>query len=89
MSAASTEELKMANPRFAGIDDEGKPFEITADCRQAGFPEGENMVDSPGFAAEPCKATAMRQTVVTAEKAASIESEERICWSLNRDGVTL
>ena len=28
--AASTEELRMANPRFAGVDDEGKPFEITA-----------------------------------------------------------
>ena len=28
---AATEELKMANPRFAGVDDQGKPFEITAD----------------------------------------------------------
>lgn len=28
--AASTEDLRMANPRFAGIDDEGKPYEITA-----------------------------------------------------------
>lgn len=28
---AATEELRMANPRFAGVDDEGKPFEITAD----------------------------------------------------------
>ncbi len=27
---ASTEELRMANPRFAGVDDKGKPFEITA-----------------------------------------------------------
>lgn len=27
---ASTEELHMANPRFAGVDDDGKPFEITA-----------------------------------------------------------
>lgn len=30
--AESTEDLRMANPRFAGIDDEGKPFEITADA---------------------------------------------------------
>jgi len=28
---AATEELRMANPRFAGIDDEGKPFEIQAE----------------------------------------------------------
>ncbi len=27
---ASTEELRMANPRFAGVDDTGKPYEITA-----------------------------------------------------------
>jgi len=27
---ASAEELSMANPRFAGIDNKGKPFEITA-----------------------------------------------------------
>lgn len=27
---ASTEELRMANPRFAGVDDKGQPFEITA-----------------------------------------------------------
>ncbi len=27
---ATTEELRMANPRFAGVDNEGKPFEITA-----------------------------------------------------------
>ena len=30
--AASTEELRMANPRFAGIDDGGQPFEITANA---------------------------------------------------------
>lgn len=28
---AATEELRMANPRFAGIDDKGKPFEIQAE----------------------------------------------------------
>ena len=28
---SATEELKMANPRFAGVDDKGVPFEITAD----------------------------------------------------------
>ncbi len=28
--AAATDELRMANPRFAGIDEHGKPFEITA-----------------------------------------------------------
>lgn len=27
---AATEELRMSNPRFAGIDDDGKPYEITA-----------------------------------------------------------
>ena len=26
----ATEELRMANPRFAGIDENGKPFEVTA-----------------------------------------------------------
>jgi lipopolysaccharide export system protein LptC len=29
--SASAEELRMASPRFTGIDDKGKPFEITAD----------------------------------------------------------
>lgn len=29
---ASAEELSMASPRFAGIDNKGKPFEITADA---------------------------------------------------------
>jgi len=28
--SASADDLKMANPRFAGIDDNGRPFEITA-----------------------------------------------------------
>ncbi len=28
--SASADELRMANPRFAGVDDKGKPFEITA-----------------------------------------------------------
>ena len=28
--SAATDELRMANPRFAGIDDKGNPFEITA-----------------------------------------------------------
>ena len=28
--AAANEELRMANPRFAGVDDKGNPFEITA-----------------------------------------------------------
>ncbi len=28
--AAATDELRMANPRFAGIDGDGNPFEITA-----------------------------------------------------------
>lgn len=31
-SSVSTEELRMANPRFAGIDDTGKPYEITANA---------------------------------------------------------
>lgn len=30
--SASAEELRMASPRFAGIDDKGKPFEITAEA---------------------------------------------------------
>ncbi len=29
---ASAEELRMANPRFAGTDNKGKPFEITAEA---------------------------------------------------------
>lgn len=28
--SASADELRMANPRFAGVDDKGRPFEITA-----------------------------------------------------------
>lgn len=28
---AATDDLRMANPRFAGIDDEGKPFEVQAE----------------------------------------------------------
>ena len=28
--AAATEDLQMANPRFSGVDDRGRPFEITA-----------------------------------------------------------
>lgn len=28
--SASTEEYKMANPKFAGVDDDGQPYEITA-----------------------------------------------------------
>lgn len=28
---ATPEELRMANPRFAGVDDEGHPYDITAD----------------------------------------------------------
>ena len=28
--SARTDELRMANPRFAGVDENGKPFEITA-----------------------------------------------------------
>lgn len=30
--SASAEELRMASPRFAGVDDKGKPFEITAEA---------------------------------------------------------
>lgn len=30
--SASAEELRMASPRFAGIDDNGRPFEITANA---------------------------------------------------------
>lgn len=30
--AESTDELRMANPRFAGVDEKGKPFEITAEA---------------------------------------------------------
>ncbi|MCK5749785.1 MAG: LPS export ABC transporter periplasmic protein LptC, partial [Oricola sp.] len=29
---ATAEELRMANPRFAGVDNSGKPFEITANA---------------------------------------------------------
>ncbi|MEO1136204.1 MAG: LPS export ABC transporter periplasmic protein LptC [Pseudomonadota bacterium] len=32
--SASAEELRMASPRFAGVDNEGKPFEITAEAAQ-------------------------------------------------------
>ena len=82
MSAAA-EELKMANPRFAGIDDEGKPFEITADAAKQ-IPGGENMVelDLP----RAVQGDGDEQTVVTAEKGL-YESETNMLEL--RDGVTL
>lgn len=40
---AAAEELKMANPRFAGVDGDGVPFEITADFAVQ-EPEGRERV---------------------------------------------
>lgn len=41
---ATPEELQMERPRFAGVDDKGRPYEITADeARQA--TDSENVVD--------------------------------------------
>lgn len=64
MSAAA-DELKMANPRFAGIDDEGKPFEITAEAAKQ-VPGSTNVVelDLP----RAVQGDGDEQTVVTAEK---------------------
>ncbi|MEM9014758.1 MAG: LPS export ABC transporter periplasmic protein LptC [Pseudomonadota bacterium] len=42
--AAATEELQMANPRFAGVDDRGNPFDLTAaNARQK--PDNRDVVE--------------------------------------------
>ncbi len=80
---ASTEELRMANPRFAGVDDDGKPFEITATAALQD-PETKEVIrlESP----RAVQGGGDESSVVTAESGL-YRSEENIL-TLNRD-VTL
>lgn len=80
---ASTEELRMANPRFAGVDDDGKPFEITA-VAASQDPETKEVIrlESP----RAVQGGGDESSVVTAESGL-YRSEENIL-TLNR-AVTL
>ena len=63
--SASAEELRMASPRFTGIDDKGKPFEITADAAlQSTRAKDVVSLDRPRAVQGETK----ESTVVTAEK---------------------
>lgn len=63
--AASTDELRMANPRFTGVDDKGKPFLITANVAiQAA--ENKDLVELEKPRA--VQGDADKTSVVTAEK---------------------
>lgn len=62
---AATEDLRMANPRFTGVDNEGKPFEITASAAI------QNPEDQTRVALEAPKAVQGHEddlSVVTADK---------------------
>ena len=71
---ATTEDLRMASPRFAGVDDRGRPFEITAD---AAIQKNENRdlvtLEQP----RAVQGDQGDETVVTAEKGV-YRSEENI-----------
>ncbi len=62
---ASTEDLQMANPRFAGVDNNGRPFEITASAAIQD-PEKRDMVELEDPRAVQGAQDA--ETVVTAAK---------------------
>ncbi len=62
---ASTDELRMANPRFAGIDGQGRPFEITADAAKQN-PGNRDVVELEMPRA--VQGHAGEETVVTADK---------------------
>lgn len=81
--SASTEELRMASPRFSGVDDRGQPFEITANAARQ-RPGGRNLVelDRP----RAVQGGKDSQTVVTAEKGL-YKSDTNILEL--EDGVTL
>ena len=80
---AATEDLRMANPRFAGIDNEGRPFEITAESARQD-PADKSVVDlvSP----KAVQGAADDRNIVTANRGV-FRSEENILEL--RDGVTL
>ena len=62
---AATDELRMANPRFTGVDDKGRPFLITANAAiQA--PEDKNLVELEKPRA--VQGDADETSVVTADK---------------------
>lgn len=81
--SASADELRMANPRFAGIDDRGRPFEITAEAAKQ-VPGSRNYVelDLP----RAVQGDGDDQSVVTAEK--GLYQSEANVLELS-DGVTL
>lgn len=62
---AATDELRMANPRFTGVDDKGRPFLITANAAMQ-MPEDQDIVelDSP----RAVQGDADETSVVTADK---------------------
>lgn len=61
---AATEELRMANPRFAGVDHNGKPFEITANAAKQN-PDSKDIVELEKPRA--VQGHAEEKSVVTAE----------------------
>lgn len=63
--SASTEELRMASPRFTGVDERGQPFEITADAAKQ-RPGGRNLVELEMPRA--VQGDEKNQSVVTADK---------------------
>lgn len=63
--SVSTEDLRVARPRFAGVDEKGKPFEITADSAKQRPGESDIVeLEMP----RAVQGDAQNQTVVTAEK---------------------
>ena len=72
--AATTDELQMANPRFSGVDDKGKPFLITANAAKQAS-ENKNIVELEMPRA--VQGSEDDTTVVTAEKGV-FESERNI-----------
>lgn len=81
--SATTEELRMANPRFAGIDNNGRPFEITAlSARQAPNEKEIIALDMP----RAVQGENERTSVVTAKRGI-YRSQDNIL--VLRDSVTL
>lgn len=80
---ATAEELRMASPRFAGIDNNGKPFEITADAAV----QNTNMKDIVSLdQPRAVQGENNESTVVTADKGV-YRSDTNILEL--KDGVTL
>ncbi len=71
---ASTDELRMANPRFTGVDDKGQPFLITANAAKQAT-ENQNVVELENPRA--VQGDADEASVVTADRGV-YQSEENI-----------